>query len=144
MPQCSVLGPLLFLLYTSEIFSILPNKLISYADDSTLMAVCHPQGLGLQLSSTWSATSARIVSDVTFGVWNWIRVKIRQWWSPGRAQCIPMQSPSLTIGRTVLMESADLDILEVPFDTKMTFEKHLRSFPEQLKTWYLEPVLTSV
>ena len=37
--QGSVLGPLLFLLYTSELFSILENKLIGYADDSTLMAV---------------------------------------------------------------------------------------------------------
>ena len=39
MPQGSVLGPLLFLLNTSELFSILENKLIGYADDSTLMAV---------------------------------------------------------------------------------------------------------
>ena len=37
--QGSVFGPLLFLLYTSELFSILENKLIGYADDSTLMAV---------------------------------------------------------------------------------------------------------
>ena len=39
VPQGSVLGPLLFLLYTSELSSILENKLIGYADDSTLMAV---------------------------------------------------------------------------------------------------------
>ena len=39
VPHGSVLGPLLFLLYTSELFSIPENKLISYADDSTLMAV---------------------------------------------------------------------------------------------------------
>ena len=39
VPQGSVLGQLLFLLYTSELFSILENKLIGYADDSTLMAV---------------------------------------------------------------------------------------------------------
>ena len=38
VPQGSVLGRLLFLLYTSELFSILENKLICYDDDSTLMA----------------------------------------------------------------------------------------------------------
>ena len=33
----------------------------------------------------------------------------------------------LTIGGTVLKESDDLVILGVTFDSKMTFEKHLRS-----------------
>ena len=33
LPQGNVLGSLLFLLYTSEFFSILENKLIGYADD---------------------------------------------------------------------------------------------------------------
>ena len=37
------------------------------------------------------------------------------------------QSPPLTIGGSVLKESDDLVILEVTFDSKMTFEKHLRS-----------------
>ena len=36
------------------------------------------------------------------------------------------QSPTLTIGGTVLKESDDLVILGVIFDSKMTFEKHLR------------------
>ena len=39
VPQGSVLGQLLFLQYTSKLFSILENKLISYADDFTLMDV---------------------------------------------------------------------------------------------------------
>ena len=38
VPQGSVLVPLLFLLYTSELFSVLENKLICYADDSTPIA----------------------------------------------------------------------------------------------------------
>ena len=44
VPQGSVLGPLLFLLYTSELFSILENKLIGYADYSTLIAVVPSPG----------------------------------------------------------------------------------------------------
>ena len=36
------------------------------------------------------------------------------------------QSPRLTIGGTVLKESDDLVILGVTFDSKLTFEKHLR------------------
>ena len=34
------------------------------------------------------------------------------------------QSPTLTIGRTVLKKSDDLVILGVTFDSKMSFEKH--------------------
>ena len=39
MPQGSVLGPQLFLMYTTKLFSIVENKLYGYADDSTLVAV---------------------------------------------------------------------------------------------------------
>ena len=43
-----------------------------------------------------------------------------------RSRTMHHQSPPLTIGRTVLKESDDLIILEVTFDSTMTFEKHLR------------------
>ena len=45
VPQGSVLGPFLFLLDTTELFSILENKLISYAYDSTLIAVVPSPGV---------------------------------------------------------------------------------------------------
>ena len=38
VPQATVFGSLLFLLYISELFSILKNKLICHADGSTLIA----------------------------------------------------------------------------------------------------------
>ena len=43
--QGSVFGPLLFLLYTSALFYILENKLIGYADDSTLLAIVPSPGV---------------------------------------------------------------------------------------------------
>ena len=121
----SVLGPLLFLLYTSELFSILENKLIGYADDYTLMAVVPSPGVrvrvaeslirGLGRDSEWcdlwvmklnaSKTKTMIVS-----------------WS----STMHLQPPPLTIGGTVLKESDDLVILGVTSDSKLTFQKHPR------------------
>ena len=42
-----------------------------------------------------------------------------------RSRTMHPQSSLLTIGGTVLKDSGDLVILEVTFDSKMTFEKHL-------------------
>ena len=44
-----------------------------------------------------------------------------------RSRTMHPQSPPLTIGGTVLKESDDLVILGVTFNSKMPFEKHLRS-----------------
>ena len=44
-----------------------------------------------------------------------------------RSRTMHPQSPPLTIDGTVLKESDYLDILGVTFDSKLTFEKHLRS-----------------
>ena len=52
VPQASLLGPLLLLLYTSELFSILENKLIGYAGDSTLIAVVPSPGLRVAVAES--------------------------------------------------------------------------------------------
>ena len=39
VPQGSVLDPLLFILYTSEMFELMENRLYAYADLSTSLAV---------------------------------------------------------------------------------------------------------
>ena len=49
-----------------------------------------------------------------------------------RSRTMHPQSPALIIGGTVLKESDDLVILEVTFDSKLTFEKLFALFPEQL------------
>ena len=48
VPQGSVSGQLLFLQYTSELFCILENRLISFTDDTTLIAVVPCTNVGVK------------------------------------------------------------------------------------------------
>ena len=56
VPQDSVLGPRVHfvsvLVYTSEVFSILENKLIIYSEDSTLMAVVPSPGVRVAVAES--------------------------------------------------------------------------------------------
>ena len=60
VPQGSVLGPLLYLLYTSEHFSVLENKLIGYADDATLMAVIPSPGVSVIVAESLISDLGRV------------------------------------------------------------------------------------
>ena len=60
VPQGSVFGQLLFLLYTSELFSIVENKQIGYADDSTLMAVVPSSGVRVTVAESLICNLGRV------------------------------------------------------------------------------------
>ena len=70
-------------------------------------------------------TLAGLVSGVTIGGMK-LNASKTNTMIVSRSRTVHPQSPPLTIGRTVLDESDDLVILGVTFDSKMTFEKHLR------------------
>ena len=58
--QGNVLSPLLFLLYTSDFFFILENKLIGYTDDSTLMAVVPSPGVRVSVAESLNRDLGRV------------------------------------------------------------------------------------
>ena len=73
-------------------------------------------------------------------------VEVRRRLAVSRSRTMHLQSPPLTINRTVLKESDDLDILGVTFDSKLTFEKHLRSVSRAAsqRLGYLEELLAGI
>ena len=126
VPQGSVLGPQLFLLFTEELFSVVENKLNGYADDSTLVAVVPSPGERVAVSESMNRDLNRV------SVWcNLLGMKMNaintKTTIVSRSRTVRPQLTPLTLDETVLKESADLVILGVTFDAKMTFEKHLCS-----------------
>ena len=64
-----------------------------------------------------------------------------------RSRTVHLRLTPLTLDETVLKGSADLVILGVTFDAKMTFEKHAPSLCFRRcssEAWYHEKVLTSI
>ena len=100
LPQGGVLGLLLFLLPTLELFLILENKLIGYADDYNLIAIMS--------SPAGRVTVAEILSRDLIKVREWcdhIGMKLNasetKTMIVSRSCTMVPQSPALTIGGTV-------------------------------------------
>ena len=112
--QSSVLGPLLFLLYTSEFFSILENKLICYVDYSTLTAVEPSPGVRVTVAESLSRVLVRVSEwcDLWGMKLNVSKIKTV---IVSRSPTMHPKSPAITIGGTVLNESGGLVILGVRF-----------------------------
>ena len=125
--QGSVLCPLLFLLYTSDVFYILENKLIGYADDSTLTAVVRSPHVRVTVTVTESLIRDLGRVSEWCDLWGMtLNVSKTKTNIFSRPRTIHPQSSPSTIDGTVLKESDEIIILLVTFDSKMTFEKHLR------------------
>ena len=109
------------------------NKLIGYADDSTLIGVVPSPGLRVAVAGSLSR-------DLKVSEWCYLwgmklNASKTKTMIVSRSRTMHNQSPALTIGRTVLNESDDLVILGVTFDSKMAFENHLRSVSTATSQW---------
>ena len=126
MPHGSVLDPLLFIQYTSVTFDLVENRLFAYADDSTLLAVVHKP-------EDRPAVAASLNSDLA---------RIREWcnhWCMilnlnktkafivSRSRTVSPPHGDLDLSVVFIRASSNLDILGVKFDSKLTFEDHVRS-----------------
>ena len=115
MLQGRVLGPLLLLLCTLELFFILENMLIGCADDFTLMAVVSSPGIRVTVPEFLNRDLGRV--SEWCNLWG---IKLNA--SKTKTMIITMsrtmhpQSPPLSIFGTVLKESDDLVILGVTID----------------------------
>ena len=109
MLQGSALGPLLFLLYMAELFSVLENKLISYADESTLMAIVPSPGVRVAVAEFLICDLGRV--SEWCDLWGMkLNVSKTKTMIVSRSRTMNPQSPPLTIDRTVLKESDGLVI----------------------------------
>ena len=120
------LGPLLFLLYTSELFFILAIKLIGNADHSTFISFVSSADVRVTVPESPNRNLGKLSEWCDL-----CRMKLNA--SKTKTMIVSMprtmhpQSTPLTIVGIVLKKFDDLDIFGVSFDSKMTFETHLRS-----------------
>ena len=108
--QSSVFGPILSLLYTLELFSILENKLIGFVDDSILMAVVPNPGIKVAGTETLNHDLSN-VSEWSDLLGNILNERKTETMIVSQSCTMHPQSPPLTIGGIVLKESDGLDKL---------------------------------
>ena len=127
VPQGSILGPALFLLYVNTCEDAVSDcvKLAVYADDTTLYQVLRTEATIIQ---SRSLLQAAVDAVFTWGA-AW---KIRFEPSKSQALVIDHHRPAWTVspicfGGTPIDEESEIKLLGVTFDTHLTFNSHIRS-----------------
>ena len=126
VPQGSVLGPLLFILYTHDMWFGLENKLVAYADDATLFASVPSPDRRPDIAESLNRDLARI------SAWckSWgmkLNASKTQSMIVSRSRTLDPIHPDLLIDNVPLTTCNSFKILGVILDSKFTFEKHIRS-----------------
>ena len=131
VPQGSVLGPLLFILYTHDMWFGLENKLIAYADDATLIApVPSPE-----LRASVAESLNRDLAKINYWCTSWgmkLNAKKTQSIIVSRSRTPDPPHPDLLINDIPVSSCDSFKLLGVMLDSKFTFEDHIRSISSSI------------
>ena len=131
VPQGSVLGPLLFILYTSDMWFDITNKILAYADDTSLYAHITSPAMRLGIADS-------LTEDL-----NKIQAWCLQWGmklNPSKSKEMIVsrsrtrfpEHPNLSINGALVNQVDRLKLLGVTLDSKLTFEAHLRNMSRSI------------
>ena len=124
VPQGSLLSPLLFILYSSEMFELVENGLYAYAYDSTLLAVVRQQADRPAVAASLNKDLAGIQEWCS----NWCMILNL---NKTKALTLPLVNPvnpslgDLVLSGVSINAGPNLDIVGVKLDFKLTFEDHV-------------------
>ena len=133
VPQGSVFCHLLFILYTSEMFDLVENRLFAYAYDSTLLAVVHKPEDRPGVASSLNRDVARIQE------WGMIlnRNKTK---ALVRFRTVSAPHGDFVLSGVSILASPNLDVPGVKLDSKAHLRRPcaLYCFPCLSENWYFE------
>ena len=129
VPQGSVLDPLFFLLYISSLLSGLSCRNLAYADDTTIYVI-------LTKAADRITSAERLINDLIF-IKAWCiqrRVELNSSKTKSilfsRSRTVYPEHPVLSLDDTRIDDVEKLRLLGVTFDSKVSFECHVRSITQ--------------
>ena len=131
VPQGSVLGPILFIIYTFDMWCAIESNMVAYADDTTLYAIIPSPQDRQRIANVLTRDVSRIMSWCD----RW-GMKL----NPSKSHSMiisrsrtPFPShPDIVVNGVAIPNCSSIKLLGVTLDPKLTFELHLRSLASSI------------